>query len=232
MAYQEVLTKALTPKQKVFIGEYLRNGGNGTNAAIMAGVPAKQASSMASQWLHDARYWYVQDFLKKQQYERNLRAKKSADDILEYLQVAMYFVPSRYFQPGDRGGWLIDEKNYKELPEEIGRIIEEVEVRSKEVKRPDGTEATYTRFWVKFISKTKVAQMVAKFMLGTKLLVKPDDSWFDQMMQRSKVSDADQIEGQIQQRLSLPAPGGNGTNGEQHDHDPGSTGQQGGRPRE
>ena len=202
------VTKELTAKQCVFATEYLKDY-NGTRAAREAGVPKNAASSVAGAWLHDPRFVHVAAYIEREIYHKNLRAKKSADEVLEYLQIAMYFVPSKYFQPGDRGGWLIDEENYKKLPDEIGRIIEEVEVRSKQVSRPDGTEVTLTRFWVKFVNKTKVTQMVAKFMLGSKVLVQPDESFFDQMMSRAKTVEADRIEDKIQQKL-LPGPGTNG----------------------
>ena len=126
---------------------------------------------------------------------------------MEYLQVAMYFTPSRYFMPGGHGGWLIDEDNYKALPDQIGRLIEEVETRSREVELPDGSVVRKTHFWVKFISKTAVAKLIAKHMLGTKLLLAPDQSWFDGLMQRQKQSETETVEGKIKQKL-LPSPNG------------------------
>jgi hypothetical protein len=113
----------------------------------------------------------------------------------------MYFVPSRYFMPGGRGGWLIDEENYKKLPDQVGRLIEEVESRTREVELPDGSVVRKSMFWVKFISKTAVAKLIAKHMLGTKLLIAPDQSWFDGLMKLPKESEAETVEAKMQQKL-------------------------------
>lgn len=40
--------KELKPREKKFCGEYVKNGGNGQNAAIFAGFPPKSARSAAS----------------------------------------------------------------------------------------------------------------------------------------------------------------------------------------
>jgi len=192
--------RLLTRKQAVFVRELLASN-SVSSAAIAAGSSPKSASAMGAQWLKHPK---VAAALEKERSLLLLRARKSADDIVEYLQIAMYFVPSRYFQPGGRGGWMIDEDNYRNLPDEIGRLIEEVETRHRRVTLPDGTEIDRLHFWVKFVSKTKVTAMMSKYLLGVRHTLVPDQSWFDGMMKRSEQTEADVIENKIQQRLPVP----------------------------
>lgn len=47
------MAKDLTDRQKRFVAEYLRNGGNGTEAAIAAGYAPRSAAVQASRMLND-----------------------------------------------------------------------------------------------------------------------------------------------------------------------------------
>jgi len=202
------LTKPLTPKQQVFIREYLVSL-NQTTAAIAAGVPKRMASSVGAQWMTRPKFAHVRAAYERLLYERNIRSEKKADDILEYIHIGLFFVPSMYFLPGGNGGWLIDEENYKKLPVEIGRLIEEVESRVREVVTPDGTTIRKTMFWVRFISKTEMTKLAFKYHLGEKVHVDVNArvmNWHE-MHVRPQTSEAQTIEGKIKGALTVEKNG-------------------------
>ena len=54
----------LTPKQKAFVREYKKNGGNGTQAAINAGYSEESARAISSENLTKP---YIQEALKQEE---------------------------------------------------------------------------------------------------------------------------------------------------------------------
>ena len=157
----------LTNRQRAFVAEYLSDM-NATRAAVAAGYSPKSAASMACQLLDEDLFPRVVDAVKMALAEKELRAERKADDILRYIHTAMYFEPLRFFEPGDSGGWLIDQEGWDHLPARIGCLIEEVERRV--VKTGEGEETREeTKFWVKLVSKTAAMTLAAKHQLGEKI---------------------------------------------------------------
>jgi hypothetical protein len=91
------------------------------------------------------------------------------------------FCPADYFDPGGRGGWLISQEDYRELPQEIRCLIEEMETRT--VVTETGSIST---LWVRFVSKTQAMALAAKHQLGEKIqatVTQERMSWDDFAMQ-------------------------------------------------
>ena len=82
----------------------------------------------------------------------------------------MTFNPAQWFERGEsrKGvpGWIMTEAELRNLPDEIGGWIEEVEAR--EIVK-DGV--TVRKMWVRFASKVGLTQIIAKHLLGENLNV-------------------------------------------------------------
>lgn len=82
---------------------------------------------------------------------------KTAADALNYIQGIVYMNPAKFFSPGDDGGWLLDKKQWENLPDEVGQYIEEVEERVIETET-----STKTFYWVKLVKKSVMVELLAK----------------------------------------------------------------------
>jgi hypothetical protein len=60
-------------------------------------------------------------------------------------------------------GWLIEEEDYRRLPQEIKQLVEEMEARTQVFETPDGTKVTKNVLWVRFVSKTAALGLAAKY---------------------------------------------------------------------
>lgn len=97
-------------------------------------------------------------------------ALKQPNEILAYIQTVMFFQPLMFFKPGDNGGWIIGEEEFKTLPPAIGCLIEHLEYRTTRTrvgKGEDSTEREEVSVWVKLVSKTKAMELAAKHQLGS-----------------------------------------------------------------
>jgi hypothetical protein len=132
------------------------------------------ASSLAEQYanpdvrapklLNSNKHPHVVVEVRKAMAWKELAAERKADDVLRYIHTAMWFCPGDRFDPGGKGGWLISQDAYRELPPEIKRLIEEVELRTVET----GSGTTH-KLWVRFLSKTAMSGLAAKHQLGEKV---------------------------------------------------------------
>lgn len=104
----------------------------------------KNPSQAAYRLLNDPR---IQAALGKAQREREERCELKGDDVLEFLRAGLFLNPLRYFRPTKGGKWSII--NPDALPEEVGRLIESMEVRV--VEHDDGS--TESCFVVSLVSK-------------------------------------------------------------------------------
>lgn len=75
---------ALTPKQELFVKEYLIDF-NATQAAIRAGYSEKTAGAMGNENLQKPE---IQDFLSEQQKKRSQRLEITVDDLVRELEEA------------------------------------------------------------------------------------------------------------------------------------------------
>lgn len=153
--------KPLTAMQRLFVQEFAVDF-NQTRAARAAGyaVPHVKAGQLMSQE-------NIVAACDKAVKEKEARAKFKQDDVLHYLQTGLFTNLLKWFEPADDGGWMISEEDLKNIPDEIGRLIEEVEKRTVVVEK-DGNKTTATRFWVKTISKSVCAGLLVKVQFGDK----------------------------------------------------------------
>ncbi len=77
----------------------------------------------------------VQKMLGKVLGDRLRRLELKADDVLEYLRFALFYNPLEHFTPTEDGWW--STPNPKELPDEVGRLIERI--REKTVTHKNGS---------------------------------------------------------------------------------------------
>jgi phage terminase small subunit len=72
----------LTPKQKAFVREYKKNGGNGTQAAIKAGYSEKTARKIASENVTKPD---IQEALKQEEKKLQEKYEYTIDDMVREL---------------------------------------------------------------------------------------------------------------------------------------------------
>lgn len=72
----------LTPKQKAFVREYKKNGGNGTQAAIKAGYSEKTARKIASENVTKPD---IQEALKQEEKKMQEKYEYTIDDMVREL---------------------------------------------------------------------------------------------------------------------------------------------------
>ena len=76
------LQMKLTPKQKAFVREYKKNGGNGTQAAINAGYSEESARAISSENLTKP---YIQEALKQEEKKLQEKYEYTIDDMVREL---------------------------------------------------------------------------------------------------------------------------------------------------
>ena len=72
----------LTPKQKAFVREYKKNGGNGTQAAINAGYSEESARAISCENLTKP---YIQEALKQEEKKLQEKYEYTIDDMVREL---------------------------------------------------------------------------------------------------------------------------------------------------
>lgn len=87
-----------TPKQAIFIAEYLVDG-NGTRAAIAAGVPERSASVTSSRWLKNKRIAAV---IAERQAQRAAKLEITADRVLQEIAKLAYYDPGKLYDARGR----------------------------------------------------------------------------------------------------------------------------------
>lgn len=135
-----------TPKQAIFIAEYLVDG-NGTRAALAAGVAEKSATVTASRWLKLARIAAV---IAERQAQRAAKLEISADRVLQELAKLAYYDPGRLF-----------DENGRMKPVHLLDDVTRAAVSQLEVEETETTEGVNeTRVVIR--SKTKKVKMADK----------------------------------------------------------------------
>jgi hypothetical protein len=157
----------LTQKQLLFVRAYARCQ-NATQAAIMAGVPVKSAQSMGSQWLNPDQFPLIRPALEREMAHLEATSILKAEQVRRYIHTVLQFCPGDYFKPGGRGGWLISEEAYDQLPREIRMLVEDMQLRTKTVKLANGTEVEERLLLVRFVSKNLAMTLAAKYALVEK----------------------------------------------------------------
>jgi hypothetical protein len=149
--------KLLTDKERVFVAEYVKRY-NRRTAAEAAGYASEQASSWQILF-GEARYKLVRVAIMERIAEVEAKATLQADYVRDYIYSILELCPTDYFTLGPDGEWMIDPKQFKELPLEVKRLVE-------------GVEAKFIRgqliFKVQFLSKTAALAMAARYTLTQK----------------------------------------------------------------
>lgn len=98
--------------------------------------------------------------LGKEQRRRLERLELKADEVLNMLATGLFFNPLALFKPSVKGGWVVEDLN--KIPDEIGRLVEEVKVKTTQSMDDDGSITETTYFELKMISKTELLRMAMK----------------------------------------------------------------------
>lgn len=168
MASVKTREPKLTAKQRIFADAYVADPSNLTKAAEEAGfaVPHVAGAKLMNRDENPLVVAYVEAELAK----RSERAKKSGDDVLQYIHTCMFFNPLRYFLPGSEGGWEISKDMLKELPDHIACFIDSLETTTSEKTDSQGNVvSTETTYKIKFVSKVAAMTLAAKHQLGDKV---------------------------------------------------------------
>lgn len=98
---------------------------------------------------------------------RMLRSELTGDYIRSYIFGILELCPTDYFTVDEDGEWCIDPEKFRELPSEIKRYVDHVDIK---VDKRAGT----TRYSVKFVSKSQALALAAKYTLVEKHEVKTE----------------------------------------------------------
>lgn len=101
----------------------------------------------------------IKAYLGKEKAERVKRKRKTIDDLVDLLENAATFNPCKFFLPSPDGGWLIDKKELKNLPDYVGMLIEEITE-----KKVTTETSEVTMYCVKLINRTKMTEMWGKHL--------------------------------------------------------------------
>ncbi len=117
----------LRPQQMIFVTEFIKNGGNATQAAIAAGYSEKTAHVQGSRMLKDDK---VQQFLNKteQNLNKDLRAMFTEDAVKAY-DVLKEIMNDKLAPPKDRlvaARDLLDRAGYKPVEKMVADVNSEV----------------------------------------------------------------------------------------------------------
>ena len=119
---------------RLFRTEYIKNGGNGKEAAIAAGFPPRSASVRASEILRDPRF--QRSLLAKQQ-ELLARSELSAERTLKEVARIAYFNPKDLY---DESGELLP---IPELHDDVAAVISGMDIETTYGK--DDTKTVKTK---------------------------------------------------------------------------------------
>lgn len=98
--------------------------------------------------------------LGREQRRRLERLQLKADEVLHMLATGLFFNPLSLFKPSAKGSWVVEDLD--KIPDEIGRLIEEVKTRTVEELDNDGNTRVTTYFEIKMISKTRLLELAMK----------------------------------------------------------------------
>lgn len=153
--YKHKYLDRLTKRQRDFVLELLADESfNAKQAAKKAGYanPSQAAGKLLKN--ND-----IQRAIGRAQRNREERTSLKADNVVEYLEAALFFNPTHYFIPSDEGqAWIM--KDPSQLPEKYGRLIDGMEIKT--VHTREGEEITYYK--VKLISKARVLELAMKHL--------------------------------------------------------------------
>jgi len=144
----------LTPMMRMFVVELLADPTfNGKNAAKKAGY--KIPGNAANKLLKDRR---IQAAVGKAIRQRAEKIGLDAESVLRYLETALFHNPLEYFTFKPGVGYTVI--NPDDIPPEIGRLIDSIELK----KFTDNDGNVTESYKVKLISKSTVLPLVMKHL--------------------------------------------------------------------
>jgi hypothetical protein len=102
------------------------------------------------------------------------KSELRAEYVRQFIFDVLELCPTDYFIPALGGGWLIDVDSFRDLPFKVKRLIEDVELRQIRGER---------FFAIRFVSKTAVLQLAARFTLAQKVDVNVSNVPWDKIAQ-------------------------------------------------
>jgi phage terminase small subunit len=102
----------------------------------------------------------IQRALQAKLEERSLVSDLTANYVRDYIQSILEFHPTDYFILGPDNCWMIDPETFRNLPHEVKRLVDGVEMR---------IVAGRCMFTVNFISKAAALSLAARFTLTQKV---------------------------------------------------------------
>lgn len=210
-------TDGLTPKQRIFVAEYLKDG-NGTRAALAAGASTRRnASAQASTWMDPKRFPRVVEAVQRGQAERAARSVHTgvdlkAEDLVRELARIALFNPQELFDKD------MNLRDLHSLPPDVARCIRDFKVSQRVSVDPQGKPCKVRTVEVKLHDKLEALNQLGKH-LGLFKDVTNINNTVVNMIDWNALFDAvptqDQINQRIQQVEALcPPPSGPGVNGE------------------
>lgn len=189
-------TDGITPKQALFIDEFVKHG-DGKKAAMKLGVSDKSAGPMAATWLSPDHYPLVAQEVKDKMAALEERSMLTA----EYTRRFMYDVLSvnllNYFEPGENGAWELTMSAVKSLPPEVAVLIESFEQVTINLKGGGQIK----KLLVKLISKTAALALAARYTLVAKHSIQASPQMVD-FMELAKRAAEKKAAKEIEARIS------------------------------
>lgn len=130
----------LTDRQRRFVAEYLKNGGNGTEAAIAAGYAPKSAAVQASRMLNDDKVLaYKRACARRIYYNLGLTEEQIALDLREIYSRCMTATPHLSWDSEEHawvedGSWQFDARGAIKALEMLLRMSGRLEPKRLQVE--------------------------------------------------------------------------------------------------
>ncbi len=179
----DALLANLTDRQRLFVHEYAVDA-NKERAAKAAGYSS--AGSYAR-----GNAGRVMDYPEVREAATALLARREqltelkAEYIREYILSILELCPTDHFMPAMGGGWQVDEATFQNLPHEVKRLIECVELRQIRGER---------FFAIKFVSKNAALALAARFTLVQKIDATVTEVPWKEVVKLAGKKDIDTIE--------------------------------------
>lgn len=149
----------LSPRQMLFCLEYLSNGFSAVEAYKAAyGTSDHSKTSPVEAAYRVLKNPNVRKYIKQVLRAKIERRKLTIDNILSFIESALFFDPKHLFEyDSSFGGYVM--RSIDKIPEEIRRCISSIRARHVEI---DGEITTF--YDVEFVKKDKVLELAMKYL--------------------------------------------------------------------
>lgn len=115
----------LSDRERMFIAEYVSDF-NEYRAALAVGY---NHGRMGWRLLNSKKYRVVAVEAQKRIQELEKDCELRGDYVRAYVRAILEFCPTDYFVCGPDGDWIVDPDQFAQLPQEVRRLVERVELR-------------------------------------------------------------------------------------------------------